>query len=95
MAEDNRDRATEREADIAAELQRIGQNPNQVDEGSDSLGTQSTESGSPREGADEPEDDAATSQEEARELPDEQQTEQWAESSGDGELAEEAVGDDS
>lgn len=53
MAEDDNDRANEaaaeREAEIESEMKRVGQDPDQVSEGSDSLGTQNAESGSPRD----------------------------------------------
>lgn len=97
MAEDDRDRESEREAEreaeITAEMERVGQNPEQVSEGSESLGTQSADSGEPRQDA-APEStpaDAATSQEEAQELPDDQQDEQWEASGGDERLAREAT----
>lgn len=97
MVEDDRDRASETEAERAAEieseLERVGENPEQVDDGSETLGSQSAPSGEVREderdGADP--DDAAINQE-AQELPDDQQAEQWADSGGDEELAEEATG---
>lgn len=53
MAEDNRDRererAAEREAEIGSELDRIEQDPDQVPEGNEDLGTQSSPSGEPKE----------------------------------------------
>lgn len=70
MAEDDQDRAreteAERKAEITSEMERVGQDPDQVNAGSDSLGTQNAPSGSPREGeasdangdADENDDDA-------------------------------------
>lgn len=98
MAEDNQDRANEaeaeKEAEIAAEMERVGQDPDQVDAGTESLGKQSAASGEPREeeeAEDEEDPDAETSQEETQELPNEQQREQWEESGGDEELAEEAT----
>jgi hypothetical protein len=121
MAADDQDRRREAEAELEAEidseLERVGENPKQVDAGKDSLGTQSAPSGTPHgepgadeegkdgedgeedeeaeaaEGASVP-DDAATSQEEAQELPDEQQRERWEHAGGDEELAREAVADE-
>ncbi|WP_121741060.1 hypothetical protein [Natronorubrum halophilum] len=56
MAEDDADRANEyeaeREAEIEDELERVDQDPDQVDDGSGDLGTQNA----PREDADELED---------------------------------------
>ncbi|THE63654.1 hypothetical protein D8Y22_17735 [Salinadaptatus halalkaliphilus] len=56
MAEDDTDRADEREAERAAEigdeLERIGRDPDEVDDGSADLGTQNA----PREEAEELED---------------------------------------
>lgn len=45
----------EREAEINAEMARVGQDPDQVQEGSENLGTQSAPSGEPR--GDIPEED--------------------------------------
>lgn len=57
MAKDDQDRANEmeaeREAEINAEMERVGQDPEQVSEGSESLGTQNAPSGEPRENPDE------------------------------------------
>lgn len=92
MADDDQDRTreaeAERRAEIESEMERVDQNPEQVEEGSDTLGTQSADSGSPREEEDVEErpEDAATNQEEAQELPDDQQAEQWE--AGDEELSE-------
>lgn len=97
MAEDDQDRTREKEAELEAEIdsemERIGQNPDQVQEGSENLGTQSAASGNPREEATDeaPPDQAATSQEDAREVPDEQQQAQWEGSGGDADLAEEVT----
>lgn len=95
MAEDDRDRAreaeAEREAEIASEMERIGRNPEQVSEGSDSLGTQSADSGTPRDRTEEAPDDAATSQEEARELPDERGESEREESGADEDPAKAIV----
>lgn len=53
MAEDDQDRAretrAEREAEITSEMERVDQDPDQVNEGSDSLGAQNAPSGTPRE----------------------------------------------
>lgn len=63
MAEDDQDRANEmeaeREAEINSEMERVDQDPDQVQEGSENLGRQSAESGTPRKG-DEEEPEAAT-----------------------------------
>jgi len=52
MAKDDQDRANEKkaeqEAEINAEMERVGQDPDQVQEGSENLGTQSAPSGEPR-----------------------------------------------
>lgn len=53
MADDNQNRAreadAEREAEIASEMDRVDQDPDQVSEGDRNLGTQSAPSGTPRE----------------------------------------------
>lgn len=53
MAEDDRDRererGAEREAEIRSEMERVDQDPDQVSEGSEDLGTQSSPSGHSRE----------------------------------------------
>ena len=95
MAKDDEDRANEmeaeREAEIEAEMERVGQNPEQVDDGTDSLGTQSAPSGEPRDRELHEPDDAAASQEESQELPNEQQQGQWEKSGGDAERSEEVL----
>lgn len=96
MAEDDQDRTreaeAEREAEIESEMERVGQDPDQVDDGSENLGGQSAPSGEARSNRGEREDDEAeTASEETQELPDDQQESQWAESGGDEELAEEAL----
>ena len=57
MAEDDADRTreteAEHEAEIESELKRVGQDPDQVRDGSDSLGTQRSESGEVDDEADE------------------------------------------
>lgn len=67
MAEDDKDRANEteaeREAEITAEMERVGQDPDQVQEGSENLGTQNAPSGELREDATE-EDEAEEAEEE-------------------------------
>ncbi len=67
MAEENTDRAdeyeAELEAEINAELERIGQDPDRVDEGSDQLGTQNAPSGEPREETASEEGDASPADE--------------------------------
>lgn len=54
MAEDDQDRTQEKqaelEAEINSELERVGKDPDEVDDGSDNLGTQSAPSGTPHEG---------------------------------------------
>lgn len=53
MAEDDQDRTQEKqaelEAEINSELERVGKDPDEVDDGSDNLGTQSAPSGTPHE----------------------------------------------
>lgn len=53
MAEDDQDRdreaEAEREAEIESEMERVDQDPDQVQEGSESLGTQSADSGTSRD----------------------------------------------
>jgi hypothetical protein len=61
MPEDDNDRASEleseREAEIESEMERVDQDPEQVDEGTDHLGKQSADSGTSRpEAADENEE---------------------------------------
>jgi hypothetical protein len=95
MAKDDQDRArekaAEREAEIESEMRRVGQNPEQLSDGRDTLGSQSAESGRHDEADEEEEpDDDVTTQEESQELPDEHQQEQWADTGGDEELAEQA-----
>lgn len=97
MAEDDQDRASEieaeRRAEIESEMERVGQDPDQVDAGDGSLGTQSADSGTTRRAARTEEEgvDAATSEEETQEMPTDQQAEQWAESGGDEDLAKAIV----
>lgn len=77
MAEDDRDRIreaeAEREAEIESEMERVGQDPDQVNAGRDSLGTQNAPSGSTREAEggegdeDEEAEEAVTPDEEADE----------------------------
>lgn len=59
MADDDQNRAreaeAEREAEINSEMERVDQDPDQVDDGSESLGTESAESGTPRDGEDDAE----------------------------------------
>jgi hypothetical protein len=54
MAEDGVDREREleeeREAEIASELRRVGEDPDEVGEGEESLGTQNAPTGEVREG---------------------------------------------
>lgn len=56
MADDDQDRTreeeAEREAEIESELERVDEDPDQVDEGSENLGGQSSDSGTPRGGDD-------------------------------------------
>lgn len=53
MAEDDRDsdreRGIQRETEAEAEMEHVDQDPDQVQEGDDSLGTQSAPSGAPRD----------------------------------------------
>lgn len=101
MAEDDQDRAreaeAEREAEIEEEMKRVGEDPDQLQDGESDLGKQSAPSGEVREEATPDEqagDETETVQEDAQELPDEQQREQWEETGGDAELAREATADE-
>lgn len=85
MAEDDRDRTrekeAEREAEIESEMERVDQDPDQVREGSEDLGTQSAESGTPR-------NEEEAEEERPVEPPDEQRSEQGEGAGGDEEAPE-------
>lgn len=53
MADDDQDRTreeeAEREAEIESEMSRVDQDPDQVRQGGENLGTQSADSGTPRD----------------------------------------------
>lgn len=51
-----REQAAEREAEINSEMERVDQDPDQVQEGSEDLGTQNAPSGQPQDEEDTGED---------------------------------------